>query len=81
VVGFGRLRRGNLSGLHVIAFTDAGTAWNDANHEWRVDDQRFQLDGGFGLGTAEDNLRVYFARNLRDPDAEFVVSARLQRPF
>lgn len=81
VVGIGRVKRGNLSGLHAIAFTDAGTAWNDPSHEWRVDEQRFALDGGFGLSTAEDNLRVYFARNLRDPDAEFVVSARLQRPF
>ena len=34
-----------------------------------------------GVGTAEDNLRVYFARNLRQPDSGFVVSARLQRPF
>jgi hypothetical protein len=39
------------------------------------------MDGGFGLGTAEDNLRVYFAKNLREPDSGFVISARLRRPF
>ena len=81
VVGFGRMRRGDLGGLHVIAFADAGNAWRNADHRWDVDQQRFDLDGGFGLGTAEDNLRVYFAKDLREPDSDFVISARLQRPF
>ena len=46
-----------------------------------VPSQRFATDGGFGLSTAEDNLRVYFAKNLQDPGSDFVISARLQRPF
>jgi surface antigen Omp85-like protein len=81
VVGFGRMRRGDFDGLHVIAFADAGNAWRNPDHHWDVERQRFDLDGGFGLGTAEDNLRVYFAKDLREPDSGFVISARLQRPF
>jgi surface antigen Omp85-like protein len=68
-------------GLHAIAFVDAGHAWSDPGHDWDPSEQRFALDGGFGLASAEDNLRIYFARNLRDPDSGFVISARLRRPF
>ena len=76
------VRRGVFEGgLHAIVFLDSGRAWNHPDHGWNVQDQRMDVDGGFGVGTAEDNLRVYFARNLRQPDSGFVVSARLQRPF
>lgn len=68
-------------GLHAIAFIDLGQAWTNEFHRWNVGHQRIQSDGGFGLGTAEDNLRIYFARNLREPDADFLVSLRLHRPF
>jgi len=40
-----------------------------------------QADGGFGLATTEDGLRVYFARDLQNPGSEFVFSVRLQTPF
>ena len=40
-----------------------------------------QVDGGVGLTTAEDNMRVYVARNLQRARASAVVSVRLQRPF
>jgi hypothetical protein len=68
-------------GLSAITFLDAGRAWNNPSHAWDIDAQRLAVDGGFGLGTAEDNLRVYFAKNLREPDSGFVISARLRRPF
>lgn len=81
-VGLWRLTHGAFeAGLHVIAFLDAGRAWDAPGHSWNLGDQRLASDGGFGLGTAEDNLRVYFAKNLQDPDSNFVISARLQRPF
>jgi len=80
-VGFGRRRRGAFDGFHAIVFADAGNAWSSPGHDWNVGRQRFDLDGGFGLGTAEDNLRVYFARDLRQPESDFVISARLTRPF
>jgi hypothetical protein len=81
-VGLWRIRsRIAEGGLHAIAFVDVGRAWSDPDHHWDVGSQRIETDGGFGLSTSEDNLRVYFAKNLREPDSDFVVSVRLQRPF
>jgi hypothetical protein len=68
------------NGLHAIAFVDAGRAWSSPGR-WDIGSQRFAVDGGFGLSTAEDKLRVYFAKNLQEPESDFVISARLQRPF
>ena len=68
-------------GLHAIAFLDAGRAWQDDADRWNIGRQRIADDGGFGLGTAEDNLRVYAARNLHESGSSFVWSARLRRPF
>lgn len=80
--GLWRLRSAGFEGgLHAIAFLDAGRAWSNPDHSWDLRNQRLALDGGFGLGTSEDNLRVYFAKNLRDADSPLVISARLQRPF
>lgn len=77
----GRIRSGEYeNGLHAIAFVDAGHAWSHPE-QWDVGAQHFAVDGGFGLATAEDNLRIYFAKNLQDPASDFVISARLQRPF
>jgi hypothetical protein len=68
-------------GLHAIAFVDAGRAWSNPDHGWDVNRQRIQVDGGFGLASSEDDVRVYFARDLQDPGSEFVISVRLQHPF
>ena len=68
-------------GIHAIAFVDAGRAWANADHEWDVERQHFQLDGGFGLASADDGMRVYFARDLQNPGSDFVVSLRFQSPF
>ena len=69
------------AGLHVITFVDVGTAWDNPHNRWDLQHQRFASDGGFGLATSEDDLRVYVARDLTDPEAEFVWSLRLRRPF
>jgi hypothetical protein len=69
------------AGLHAIAFVDAGTAWDNAADRWDVAHQHFATDGGFGLATSEDELRVYVARDLSDPGSKFTWSLRLQRPF
>jgi hypothetical protein len=77
-----RLRpRGFNAGLHAIAFVDAGRAWDDPGHAWAPARQPLQVDGGFGLATSEDNLRVYVARSLQRPRSGAVFSVRLQRPF
>jgi hypothetical protein len=68
-------------GLTALVFADAGRAWTNPDHGWDLERQHVEADGGFGLGTAEEGLRIYFARNLQDPDSEFAISVRLQRPF
>ena len=73
--------RGFQAGLHAIAFVDAGRAWDDAGHAWVPGRQHVQVDGGFGLATAEENLRLYVARSLQRPRSSAVFSVRLQRPF
>ena len=78
----GRFHTGEFeNGLHAVMFVDSGRAWSNPDHDWDVGGQRFAVDGGFGLSTAEDNLRIYFAKNLQEPDSDFVISARIQRPF
>jgi hypothetical protein len=69
------------AGLHAIAFVDAGRAWQDDGPSWDLARQHILVDGGFGLATSEQNLRVYVARNLQRPRAGAVISVRLQRPF
>ena len=82
VVGLWQLRtRGFEGGLHAIAFLDAGKAWSDPGHDWDLGRQHLSADGGLGLGTSEDNLRIYFAKNLQDPRSGVVINVRLQQPF
>lgn len=81
-IGLWRLRSDFFQGgLHAIAFLDMGRAWQNDAHRWDAGRQRFAADGGIGLGTAEDNLRIYVAKNLHEPDSDAVVSFRLKRPF
>lgn len=82
MIGLWQLRaNGFRGGLHAIVFADAGTAWNHPGGGWDVEDQRFAVDGGFGIATSEDDLRVTFARNLQQADSGFVTTVRLNRPF
>jgi surface antigen Omp85-like protein len=82
VIGLWKLRTGAFEGgLHAIAFVDAGRAWSDSRHRWSVGGQEIEVDGGIGIAAAEDKLRIYFAKDLRHSDSDFVTSVRLQRPF
>ena len=81
-IGLWRPHSGPLpAGLHTLLFVDTGSAWTNLDHEWDLGHQRFETDGGFGFGSADDALRVYFAKNLRKLESDFVISMRLQRPF
>lgn len=81
-IGLWRVREAGFEGgLHAIVFADAGTAWQGSGDRWDVTRQHFAVDGGFGLSTSEDDVRVTFARNLQDPGSDFVVGLRLNRPF
>ncbi len=68
-------------GLQLLAFVDGGRAWDAPGTDFDLRRQHIACDGGFGIGTSDDDLRVYFARDLRDPDSGFVITLRLQRPF
>jgi hypothetical protein len=81
-VGIWRLRHGSVEGgLDVLAFVDAGRAWRDPRNRFSLGPRHIDVDGGFGLATAADRLRVYVARDLQRPGADVVVSVRLHRPF
>lgn len=69
------------AGMHAIVFVDAGMAWDNPRGRWDIQHQHWKTDGGFGIATSEDDLRLYVARDLADPDSKFTWSLRLQRPF
>lgn len=80
-IGLWRVRgHGFEGGLQAMVFADAGTAW-EGRGAWDVGAQKFAVDGGFGIATSEDDVRLTFARNLQEPGSEFVVGLRLNRPF
>ena len=68
-------------GLHAIAFVDAGQAWFDPRHGWDVGREHIAVDGGFGLATGEENVRLYVAKDLQRTASDLVLSVRLHRPF
>lgn len=81
-IGLWQMRKaGFAGGLHALVFADAGTAWDDARHGYNLYGQKFALDGGVGLASSGDDVRVYIAKDLQRADAGYVVSLRLQRPF
>lgn len=72
---------GRDTGLEALAFVDVGRAWSSGTGRWDLNRQPLEADGGFGVATGDDGLRLYVARDLQDSDSDFVVSLRLQRPF
>jgi hypothetical protein len=72
--------RAFAAGPQVLVFLDTGTAWNHATAGDLVA-QHFAADGGVGLATADDDLRLTCAKNLQQPESGVVVTLRLQRPF
>ena len=82
VLGLWQMRNSmGEGGLHAIVFADFGRAWSNPDHEFDLGRQHVQMDGGFGLATAEDGIRIYLARDLQDPGSDLVFSLRLQAPF
>jgi hypothetical protein len=72
---------GHDAGVHLLAFVDAGQAWNGTGWSWEAGQQKFAADGGFGVSTSENAMRIYLAKNLQNLDSDFVVYLRFQRPF
>ena len=73
--------RGFQGGLQALAFVDVGRAWTSPDGNWDLVNQHLDTDAGFGLATSNNGMRVYFAKNLKEPDSDVVVSLRLQQPF
>ena len=69
------------AGLRALAFLDVGHAWDAPERRWGIGRQHMETDGGLGIATAEDRLRLYVARDLQRARASAVVTLRLQRPF
>ena len=72
--------RAFAAGPQVLVFLDSGTAWNRGTAGDLVS-QRFAADGGVGLATADDDVRLTCAKNLQQDNSGVVVTLRLQRPF
>jgi hypothetical protein len=68
-------------GLHALAFTDVGTAWNASGSSYDLAHQKMAVDGGFGLALSDNSLNVCFARDLQDFDKDFSILVRFERPF
>jgi hemolysin activation/secretion protein len=82
VLGLWRLTHAHFQGgLQVMAFVDGGRAWEAPGPGFDLGRQHLAFDGGFGLGTTDDDLRVYFARDLQDPSSDVMITLRLRRPF
>ena len=67
------------TGVQVVAFSDFGLAWDAPVYD--LARRQPAWDGGLGLGTTDENLRVYFARDLRAQRAPVHVTLRLSRSF
>jgi hypothetical protein len=67
------------TGFSVCAFTDFGIAWDAP--KWNLGEQKPAWDAGLGLGTTDETLRVYFARDLRADHAPIHVTVRVARSY
>jgi outer membrane protein assembly factor BamA len=61
-----------------VLFGDIGRAWDSARHDTMP---RAALDGGFGLQTRDQRLRLLVARDLRRERAPLLVSVRTTATF
>ena len=67
------------TGFCVAAFTDFGLAWDAP--EWDLGHRKPAWDAGLGLGTTDETLRVYFARDLRAEHSPIHVTVRVARAY
>ena len=81
-IGLWQVRSSALDGgLLALVFCDIGYAWRESGSGFGLAQQKPEVDAGFGVGTSDNALRIYFAKNIRTLDREFTVRVRLQRPF
>ncbi len=67
------------TGLSVVLFDDLGLAWDAP--KWDLGSRRMAWNAGLGVGTTDESLRVYFARDLRAKRSPVEVTVRLARSY
>jgi hypothetical protein len=67
------------TGFAVVGFTDFGLAWDAPT--WDLGQRRPAWDAGLGLGTTDETLRVYFAKDLRSGSSPIHVTLRIARSY
>jgi len=67
------------TGFSVCAFTDFGLAWDAGKYD--LANRKPAWDAGLGLGTTDETLRVYFARDLRAERSPIHVTVRIARSY
>ncbi|MGH7725066.1 MAG: BamA/TamA family outer membrane protein [Candidatus Eiseniibacteriota bacterium] len=67
------------TGLSLVLFTDFGTAWDAPR--WDLAHQKPAWDAGLGIGTTDETIRVYFARDLRSEHAAIHTTVRIARSY
>jgi hypothetical protein len=67
------------TGLSVVLFTDFGLAWDAPR--WDLGHRQPAWDAGLGIGTTDETLRVYFARDLRAERSPVHVTLRVARAY
>ncbi len=67
------------TGLSLVLWNDVGVAW-DAR-EWDLGHRKPAWNAGVGIGTTDENLRVYFGRDLRAEHAPIHVTVRVAQSY
>ena len=67
------------TGLSLVLFDDLGLAWDAPT--WDLDRRRMAWNAGLGVGTTDETLRVYFARDLRAKRSPLQVTVRIARSY
>jgi hypothetical protein len=67
------------TGLSLVVFDDLGLAWDAP--KWDLGRRRMAWNAGVGVGTTDETLRVYFARDIRASRAPVEVTVRIARSY
>ena len=67
------------TGLSLVAFSDLGLAWDAPT--WNPSDRQLGWNVGLGIGTTDENFRVYVGRDVRADDSPLHCTVRLGRSY
>lgn len=75
----GRQRSGIRADVRLLAFADVGQAWTGPRYD--LAHRQMMADIGFGVGLADERIRLYAAHDLRDSKSGLLWTLRLDNPF